>query len=204
MEKYPTAPKKIRERIRRYEHALAQEQTATGFISDGYGKRYMLAPLYLLADDVPGCLQSLDWFQTTFPDDIGDPEQSLCWTLALYRNGDLAAARQRLSMTMLMNLYLIPALWGEQLKAYDIWHGSNLAEPEYLDWISAEIFALWNDDATAWAEQHYHSPPFTELRTRHIEIERQLLHEKPGPKRTRLCNESSRLERQGIRAVEPT
>ena len=48
-ELFPTDPKRIRERIRRYERALKKELEA-GYGGDGYGKRYLLGPLYMLID----------------------------------------------------------------------------------------------------------------------------------------------------------
>ncbi len=55
---FPTDPKRIRERIRRYERALKRE-LETGYGGDGYRKRYLLGPLYMLMDDVDGALASL-------------------------------------------------------------------------------------------------------------------------------------------------
>ncbi|MDY6875796.1 MAG: hypothetical protein SWK90_06285 [Chloroflexota bacterium] len=42
MYQYPQGPKKIRERINRYERGVRKEYEKIGFISDGYGKRYLL------------------------------------------------------------------------------------------------------------------------------------------------------------------
>jgi hypothetical protein len=50
---FPTDPRRIRDRIRRYERAL-QRELDTGYGRDGYGKRYVLGPLYMLLGDVDG------------------------------------------------------------------------------------------------------------------------------------------------------
>ena len=71
---FPTDPKPIRERIRRYERALKRELEA-GYGGDGYGKRYLLGPLYMLIGDVDGALASFDWYQQAYPDDGGEPYQ---------------------------------------------------------------------------------------------------------------------------------
>jgi len=55
---FPTDPKRIRERIRRYERALKRE-LEEGYGGDGYCKRYLLGPLYMLMGDVAGALASL-------------------------------------------------------------------------------------------------------------------------------------------------
>ncbi len=190
--------RKIRERIRRYERAMEREQAIGGMISDGYGKRYLLGPLYLLAGDLEGCLRSFDWFQRLFPDDAGEPMQSLCWSLALYRSGARGEARKRLAWTMLKNLYLIPALWGEEVAMLDIWHDNNWSEPEYLSCISKEMLELWKPEEVEWARGEYESGPFQELRGRYVELSRQLNDESVGKKRNKLCEEIWDLERNGL------
>ena len=83
MRLFPKDPKKIRERITGYERDL--QAKVYGFIDDGYGKRYLLGPLYMLLGDIKGALKSFAWFEKSFPDDVGEPMHYLCWTLALYR-----------------------------------------------------------------------------------------------------------------------
>lgn len=189
----PQDPKKIRSRLRRYERELRREQQTFGAISDGSGKRYLLGPLYLLLDDLQGALASFAWFEQTFPDDVGEPAQYLCWTLALYRAGDLDAAARKLRQTMLSNLYLVPHLLGAEQAELDIWHGSNWAEKDYLNYVPDEFLALWDKDARQWLAETYHSPPFRQVRERYIAIWTQLKNEPVGPKRSRLVQEASRL-----------
>jgi len=69
---FPTDPKRIRERIRRYERALKRELEA-GYGGDGYGKRFLLGPLYMLMGDVDGALASFDWYEGAYPDDTVGP-----------------------------------------------------------------------------------------------------------------------------------
>lgn len=190
----PKDPKKIRERIRRYERTLRQEYNDTGFISDGYGKRYLLGPLYMILGDTEGALKSFTWFAETFPDDIGEPIQYLCWTLALFRAGDLEAATEKLRQTMLSNLYVIPHLLGQEQEELDIWHGSNIKEKAYLEYIPPEIFELWDEAALQWAKETYDSPELRLVRERYIEIYRSLKTEPAGPKRSQLVREARNLQ----------
>jgi hypothetical protein len=194
MYQLPEDPKQIRQRLRRYERELHQEYEKFGTIHDGAGKRYFLGPLYLLLDDLPGALRSFDWFEQNFPDDVGESFQYLCWTLALYRSGNLAAARRKLHQTMLLNLYVLPHLLGEEQAELDIWHGSNLAQKDYLAYIPPEIFELWDEAALQWAGETYHSPQLSQVRARYIEIYRQLKNERPGPRRTKLVQEAFELQ----------
>ncbi|MBD3192580.1 MAG: hypothetical protein GF308_18210 [Candidatus Heimdallarchaeota archaeon] len=195
MYQFPQEPKKIRERIRRYERGMRKEYEERGFISDGYGKRYLLGILYLLLDDLEGGREFFKWFEQMFPDDIGDPFHYLCWALTLYRLGDMEGASFRLRQAMLSNLYLIPHLLGEEQEKLDIWHGINTAEKEYLDYAPVEVLDLWDEVALGWAKRTYEGAEFQRIRNRYIEIHAQLKSEPRGPIRSGLVDESSRLER---------
>ncbi len=189
MSQLPMEPKKIKERIARYERELRKEYERFGAISDGSGKRYLLGPLYLLLGDLAGAIRSFEWFDRMFPGDMGEPVHTLCWALALYRSGDAVGATHRLLLTMLDNLYVIPHLLGLEQARLDIWHGTNLAEPSYLQYIPSEYWALWDQPALQWAKETYHSPEFRRIRARHIEIYRRLRSEPPGPRRSQLVAE---------------
>ena len=194
MDQFSEEPKKIRARIRRYERNLRKEYEKFGFIHDGSGNRYLLGPLYMVLGDTVGAIKSFEWFEETFPDDIGEPFQYLCWTLALYRSGDLEAAAQKLRQTMLSNLYLIPHLLGSEQEEFDIWHGSNFEQKDYLQDAPPEIYGLWDDEDLQWVKETYHSPQFYQVRERYIEIYRQLDSEPPGPKRSQLVEEAFGLQ----------
>ena len=147
---FPTDPKRIRERIRRYERALKRELEG-GYGGDGYGKRYLLGPLYMLMGDVEGALASFDWYEDTYPGDGGDPYQYLTWALALFRGDRRQEAFNKLYQTMLENLYLVPFLLGSNPQPLHIWHGSNLKWIEYALEVPQELLNLWDDDALQWA-----------------------------------------------------
>ncbi len=190
---FPREPKKIAERIRRYENALRKEIQMHGTIDDGAGKRYLLGVLYLLKGDPAAALKSYAWLEEALPDDGGEPLDYLCWTLALYRSGDLESASKKLRQTMLQNLYLVPALIGEEQVRLDIWVGANWGENDYLQDAPAEYFALWDEAALGWARQTYQSPGMREARDRHIAILKQLKTEPVGPKRAKLVAELYQL-----------
>lgn len=147
MYQFPKGPKKIRDRITRYERELRKEHEKYGSISDDFGKRYLLGPLYLILGDLAGAIRSFEWFEQTFSGDMGEPFHALCWTLALYRSGDIAGATRKLRQAMLSNLYLIPHLLGLEQDKLDIWHGSNLEAKDYVQYAPAEILGLWDQQA---------------------------------------------------------
>jgi len=190
----PTEPRKIKERIRRYERAFAKELRQSGMISDGSGKRYLLAPLYLMLIDVEGAYKYFEWFQKTFPDDVGEPLQYLCWTITLLRKDDINAASNKLIETMLKNLYLIPHVLGLNPERLDIWHGSNYEDIEYLSYLPPVAMKLCTEEELGWINRQYNSKKFTVIRERYINIHLQLKTEPRGPKRTELVEQAYRLE----------
>ncbi len=198
MHQSPKDKSKIRARIRRYERELRKEKELHGSIHDGGGKRHRLGILYMLLGDNDGALESLEWFEKAFPDDVGEPSQYLCWTLTLYRAGDKEAAKSKLVQTMLKNLYLLPRLLGIKQEILDIWHSSNWDEKEYAESAPPEIFELWTDDEKEWVRKVYNSQEVEEIRSKYIKIYRQLKTEPIGAKRTELVMEASRMERFGL------
>ena len=194
MNELPKDPRKIRERIRRYERKLRLEKQSFDAYDDSAGSRYLLGPLYLVMGDLTGALKSFEWFAKEFPDDGGEPGHRLCWALALYRSGQKEAAAQMLRKAMLLNLYLIPRLLGIEMAHLDIWYGSNWQEPDYVESIPPEYFSLWDKDALHWASDLCRNEEFKRVEARYIEIHRELLNLSSGPRRSLLVDEASRLQ----------
>ncbi len=194
---FPTDPKRIRERIRRYERALKKE-LENGYGGDGYGKRFLLGPLYMLMGDVDGALASFDWYEKAYPDDGGEPYQYLTWALALFRGDRRQEAFNKLYQTMLENLYLVPFLLGRNPQPLDIWHGSNLGWIEYTVEIPRELLSLWDDVALQWAREVSKNPVVVEKVARYVAIHRELKSEPRGPRRTALVNEAFALKKTAI------
>jgi len=194
---FPTEPQKTRARIRSYERKLQKELDETGMIHDGYGKRYLLGPLYLLMNDVEGALKHYTWFEETCPDDGGDPIHLLCWALAHYQAGNLEAAAGKLRQTMLSNLLLIPRLLGrpeDELEELD--EETFFGERFYLEYAPVEVFILWDEAALNWLTEVYQSPDLKTVRERYIALEQQLAIEPPGPRRTQLVEEASAMRHE--------
>ncbi len=192
-ELFPTDPKRIRERIRRYERALKKELEA-GYGGDGYGKRYLLGPLYMLIGDVDGALASFDWYEQAYPDDGGEPYQYLTWALALFRGGRKQEAFNKLYQTMLENLYLVPLLLGRDPQPLDVWHGSNFEWIGYAVAAPQELLSLWDDGALQWVLEVSEHPAVVEKVARYVAIHRELKSEARGQRRSALVHESFALK----------
>ncbi len=194
---FPADPKRIRARIRRYERALKKELEA-GNGGDGYGKRFLLGPLYMLVGDLDGALASFDWYEEAYPDDGGEPYQNLTWALALFRGDRKQEALNKLYQTMLENLYLVPFLLGQNPQPLDIWHGSNLEWLEYAAAVPQELLSLWDEVALQWAREISEYPTVTQKVARYVAIHRELKSEPRGPRRSALVHESFALKRTPI------
>ena len=194
---FPSTPAAIRARIRSYERKL-KDELETGYGGDGYGKRFLLGPLYMLLGDVDGALASFDWYEKAFPDDGGEPYQYLTWSLTLYRKELRDEATSKLYQTMLENLYLVPHLLGQAPQPLDIWHGSNIAELDYALDIPVVLLDLWDDEARQWAHEVSEYPEVAKNVGRFIAIGRELKAEPRGPKRIALVDEQYALEKQEI------
>jgi hypothetical protein len=195
MAQFPKEPRKIKRRINSYKRKLRQEQMERGTISDGYGKRYLIGPLYLVLGDLQGAVAAFEWFEETFPEDVGEPFHCLCWALALYRSGDVPGATRKLLEAMLSNVYMIPHLLGIEQRDLDLWHGSNWEEKRYLQYAPDEIWSLWDKEALDWARETYTSEELRRVRAKYITLSEELKTQPTGSKRHRLVSELLRLRR---------
>lgn len=195
MQNLPTDPRKIKERIRRYERDLIKDKKEFGMVRDGAGKRYLLGPLYLMLGDIEKTLEHYAWFQNEFPDDIGDTLQLLCWALTLYRKGDTNAASKKLIQAMLENLYLIPHFMGIKQERPDVEDGSAYVAFLYLDYLPLEVFELCTQKELDWISRQYHSDKFTAIRDKYTDICRLLKTEPRGSKRNKLVKQMFKLKR---------
>ncbi len=198
---FPEDHKKLRARIRSYERKLEKEKEEFGFCRDGSGKRYLLGPLYMLMGDIDGAIKSFKWFKTAFPEDIGEPYQCLCWTLALYKINNINEAKKKALETIFQNLYLIPHLLQIKQDEYKMWHGSNWAEIEYAEYLPAEFIDLWDEKALEWLKQFYHDNKTQEIIKEYVILNTKLNDLPPGIERSELCNKINELEVSSVDSI---
>lgn len=175
-------PKKIRERINRYERNLRKRDNR-----DGSGSRYLLGPLYLLLDDTEGALAHYKWFARKFHDDGGEPFHRLCWALTLCRAGKQKGAALRLRDAHFQNVYLIPAVLGiPHGQPSGLRRGSNWEDEDYLSRAPSAFLTMWRPEEKQWLQSVWDSAGFREFVQAHIDIMRQLSEEPAGEKRSAL------------------
>lgn len=170
MNDFPKTDKGLKQRISSYRRSLAREKQAHDFISDGYGKRYLLFVLYFLLGDRKKTQEYFGWYEKEFPDDSGDPIQLLCWAILLFRMGEEDKAIYKLAEAMLSNLYILPFLQGRKIKKYDMWHSSNDGEISYLDYLPEQVVNDISKSELDWMAKHYDSFVFQRIRDRYLEI----------------------------------
>lgn len=117
--------------------------------SDNQGVRYVLAPLYQLAGDLDGALKAYDRYAKNYPDDWGDPHHTFCWGLALFQDGQRKEALRRWREAISQNVYVAPLLLDRALPNPDVWHGNNLATPDYAVTYVNLYGDLWEDAPAA-------------------------------------------------------
>ncbi len=191
----PDDPKKIRAKIRSYERLLAMEKALHGGYDDGYGKRYLLGPLYLFYGDMDAALKHFEWYEAAFPDDCNDPGQLLCWALVLLRAGKDDAAEMKLGQTMLANVHIIPHMLGQETVQPCRLEPTPDGWSDYVGMMPPEYFEIWTDAEKEWARDHHEGPYFSRIRQKWMEFDHMLEDEEPGEERTRLCNEKWALEK---------
>lgn len=191
--KLPKTPRGIQSRIKKYEDALKYEKRTFGGYHDGGGVRYAIGPLYMLMGDVDGAVKSFNLFKRRFPDDVGEPFQYLTWALALYKKGQEKKAETKLIQTILLNLYLVPHIFGEDIDEYTFQHSSNWDEKEMLNYLPEEYAYMWDEESKEWVKSVYYGKKATEIREKYIELETLLSDEPVGPRRSELVKEISAL-----------
>lgn len=153
---------------------MQKERRAHGFISDGYGKRYLIFWLYFVLGDANGMNAYLRWFEKTFSDDIGEPIQKLCTAILLHRSGKEKKAKYYLADLMLSNLYVIPKMLGERCEQYKFQCSSNFEEPEYAEQIPGEIQSAITVEDKAWIRGMHESFEFRCYKKQYIDLQENL------------------------------
>ena len=177
--------KRYRDRANRNWRALRKEQQQFGAISDGGGKRYLAGIYYVLAGETEKSSNYFPWFESEFPDDVGEPVFLLCWAIAAHESGTVEDARYRFHLAMLSNLYLIPHLIGEPIEDIDMWHSSNRDCAEYLFEVEEWLNGI-PPEVIPWLKAEYEMKGAAQLRWEYVKTYHALQSEKEVGERRRL------------------
>jgi len=145
----------------RYDEAIKEfKELLLRNSNDNQGIRYLIAPAYLLKNDIKGAIREFEWYQEHYGQDRPLPDFSLNWALALFLTGQYKEAAARIRSTIFLNPYLIPLVLGEEPEPLPIWHWINLMgldyAEEYFDWY--EELWLENEEALSFLRFVWEDP----------------------------------------------
>lgn len=128
--------------------------------NDNQGVRYLVAPIYLLKNDLKVALEEFKSYRRHYSKDIPDPHFLFNWALALFLDGQYEESAIKFRLAIFENPYLIPLVLGEEPDILPIWHSNNLMNLDYAYdyfqsygelWIGKKdafqfIQFIWEDD----------------------------------------------------------
>ena len=146
---------------------------------DNQGVRYLVGLLYHLSGDLREAIAA---YKDTSPDpdSVGDSTNELSHGLALFQLKRYAAAVFRFRYSFFLNLYLPEVVLSGKVKPLNIWHGSNLAEPEYALEYWADFGVLWRGqkEAARFLRLVYEDEAVRSELDRFVEVAAELRHER--------------------------
>ena len=161
-------------KIDRYKKALSDQRARFGSIDDSQGLRYEIPVLQMRLLDLTGALRYHTWFWKNIPDDIGDPLMYLAWTAMFYHRNELKKAKNYLRSTLFSNLHLIPQVIGKPVGPYDMWYGSNIEEPLWLEGYDFRSLEFLTPAFLEWLAEEYRSDEITKDLAHFVGLKRKL------------------------------
>jgi len=191
--------KNIRTKIDKIKKALsADKRRWGGQYDDSRGLRYLPPEQYLKIQDYSGALRYFNWFQKTFPDEIGYPDFLFEWTITLYYTSKIKDAEKKAYQTFFSNTYYFDKFFNRPIIPIDKSESSNWQAPEMADNFaySADQSAL--KDFAIWLLGIIHSDNFAQTSKSFIELNRQLKDEPVGPKRSEIIRRLNLVEQNCV------
>ncbi|GAA4004924.1 hypothetical protein GCM10022408_15910 [Hymenobacter fastidiosus] len=185
----------VKAKIEKYKKALtADKKYWGGQYHDGQGIRYIIPEQFIKIGDYKGGLRYLNWFDKNFPNDSGYSIFLFEWTFILFKCNNLIKAEQKAHRTFFSNTYLFDKFLGKQPLQLDKNESPNW---EYESLV--ENFAYSRKDTpfiefANWTEAILNTKNFLDKANEFSEIERQLIDEPAGHRRTELVNRLSKIE----------
>ena len=144
--------------------------------NDNQGIRYLLAPTVLEGGDVEGALEAYAETDERYPDDAGEPDHAVLRGLALWRGGRKEDAVRAWFGALSANLYVVPAVLGEDPPPADLWFGSNYEWPGTAEQHLETWGALWDrsPDALEGLRRFWHAPEVQAHVARAVEVGREM------------------------------
>jgi hypothetical protein len=186
---------RVKLKIDKYKKALAADKRNWGGqCHDGQGIRYVIPEQYVKINDYKGALKYFTWFDKNFPDDSGYPIFLFEWTLTLFKCNKLTDAEKKAHQTFFSNTYLFDKFLGKEPLRLDKNESSNW---EYESLVEHFIYTNKDIEFVAfaeWIETILQSRTFLDKANEFIELERQLINEPVGKKRSKIVDRLSKIK----------
>ena len=184
---------------KRYDEAIGEFKELLGRNpNDNQGVRYLVAPTYLLKNDLQGALGEFDWYKRHYSRDTPDPHFLLNWAFALFMAGRYEESAVKFRSTIFENPYLIPLILEEEPEVLPIWHSNNLMQLDYAYEYFKWYRKLWVGKAEAvtflqfiWEDQEIQGDY-----KRWVELWTKLKHLKDVNKRIPVIDLAYKIERR--------
>ncbi len=187
--------KRIRNKIAKIRKALAADRKRWGGQHhDGQGLRYLPPEQFIKLRDYKGGLRYLRWFDRTFSDDIGHPIFLFEWTLILFKTGKQKEAEKKALKTFKENPFLFDTFLEKELLPLEIEPSSNWGSAELAEYLPYSKSESEFEDFAEWLDPFMKSENFSQFANEMLEIEKKLITEPTGKKRSELVSRLSNLE----------
>jgi hypothetical protein len=186
---------RIKKKIKSYRAMLSAEKRKFGGYFDNRSLRYMLPEFYLKIMDYKGGLNYYRWFAREFPDDIGFPEFNLYWALTLFKNNKMEEAIAKTYKTAFSNTYLIDLICSKEVKSIDKSETIGFESLGYAKEVVDDCVKLLTDDFIIWLNSLIKTEDYKSNLNKFISIQKLIKDEPVGKLRSKLIDESGKLEK---------
>ncbi|MGO8787809.1 MAG: tetratricopeptide repeat protein [Terriglobia bacterium] len=180
--KYPEAIHEFAELLRRNPY-------------DNQGIRYLIGGMYHLSGNLS---KATSYYKKAGAGRFGerDPETEFNYGLVLFQTNKHTEAILQFRVSFFLNLYLPQIVLFRTVNPHSIWHGSNLAEPQYALDYGENYSKLWarRQDAATFLGLVYNDETVQSEIRRFVELRAKLLVEKDVLARGPVVDEGLRLQ----------
>lgn len=185
----PRQQENVLKKIQKIKKALAADKRRWGgFYDDSRGLRYLPPNLFLQLKDYKGAMQYFRWFDKNFPDDGGFPIFLFEWTITLFKNGKTIEAEKKALQTFMSNPYLIYKFLGKEYLNTEIDENSNWQFASLVDGLKFSRDSEELKDFADWISMFISTDKFYKVANEFVDIQRKLLTEPVGQKRSELVD----------------
>ena len=185
---------RIKKTIKFYRARLAAEKRMFGDYDDSPGLRYIIPELYLKIRDYKGAMVYFRWFSKAFPDDTGYPVFNLFWSATLFENNKIPEAIKKAYKTAFSNTYLLDLINGKDPVQLDKSESIGFENLEYAKQIYKDCIKFITLEFQIWISNLSEFDDFKANLNKFISIQKLIKNEPVGPMRTKLIQESYKLE----------